>query len=93
MFIANINGCFTKETVAIRFPEPGKFVEIPPHVTNLADKNEPPCVGIPTLHFGPPTGVVPSARSSDHSIGMIPSNARPSVLYTKVAHLRDCCCR
>jgi hypothetical protein len=93
MFIANINGCKTREMVAIRFPEPGKFVEIPPHVINLADENEPPCVGIPTLHFGLPTEVVPSAPLSDHSIGMITSNVKSSALYTGVPHLPNCCCR
>lgn len=93
IFIANINGYKTREIVAIRFPEPGKFIKIPPYIINLTDKNEPLYVGILTLYFGLPTGVVPSARSSDHSIGIISSSVRSSVLYIKVAYLPDYCCR
>lgn len=49
MFIANINGCITKEGVDIRFPQPGSIVEYNGQPNNLLQEFEPPCTGSPTF--------------------------------------------
>lgn len=49
MFIANINGCITKENVDIRFPQPGSIVEHNGQLNNLLREGEPPCTGTPTF--------------------------------------------
>ncbi|KAJ6134749.1 CAZyme family AA11 [Penicillium sp. IBT 18751x] len=49
MFIANINGCITKEGVDIRFPQPGSIVEHNGQPNNLLQEVEPPCTGTPTF--------------------------------------------
>ena len=49
MFIANINGCITKENVDIRFPQPGSIVEHNGQMDHLLREGEPPCTGTPTF--------------------------------------------
>ncbi|KAJ5365311.1 hypothetical protein N7517_008197 [Penicillium concentricum] len=49
VFIANINGCITKENVDIRFPRPGSIVEHNGQINNLLREGEPPCTGTPTF--------------------------------------------
>ncbi|KAJ5330490.1 CAZyme family AA11 [Penicillium atrosanguineum] len=49
MFIANINGCITKEGVDIRFPRPGSIIEHNGQPNNLLQEVEPPCTGTPTF--------------------------------------------
>jgi hypothetical protein len=49
MFIANINGCITKEGVDIRFPQPGSIIEYNGQPNNLLQEFEPPCTGSPTF--------------------------------------------
>ncbi|KAJ6050516.1 uncharacterized protein N7446_010625 [Penicillium canescens] len=58
MFVANVNGCITKEGVDIRFPEPGEKVEFKGQPSNLAPEGEPACTGNPTF------GVVTSSSIS-----------------------------
>ncbi|PGG96083.1 hypothetical protein AJ79_09740 [Helicocarpus griseus UAMH5409] len=43
MFVANINGCMTKEGVDIRFPEPGPSVDLFGVLSNLISPGEPAC--------------------------------------------------
>jgi hypothetical protein len=89
LFIANINGCKTTERVAIRFPEPGEFVETPPGVISLASEDDPPCTGIRTLHYGLNTNVTSVAASSEHSTVRIASSAS----FTADPCVPNCSCR
>lgn len=50
MFVANINGCTTKESVDIRFPQPGDSVERDGQESNLAPEGQSACTG--TASFG-----------------------------------------
>jgi hypothetical protein len=93
LFIANINGCNTTEMVAIRFPEPGKFIETPPHVISLAGEDEPPCTGIPTSYYGLHTEVAPSTPLFEDTPKTITSDIASSTLYTGVTRIPNCCCR
>ncbi|KAF7173236.1 hypothetical protein CNMCM5623_005479 [Aspergillus felis] len=47
MFVANINGCTTKEGVDIRFPNPGDVVEYDGNPSNLQASGEAACSGTP----------------------------------------------
>jgi hypothetical protein len=47
MFVANINGCTTKEGVDIRFPNPGDVVEHDGNPSNLQASGEAACSGTP----------------------------------------------
>ncbi|KAJ5483829.1 hypothetical protein N7539_006029 [Penicillium diatomitis] len=89
MFIANINGCNTTEMVAIRFPEPGNFVETPSDVISLASEDAPPCTGILTLHHGLNTKVTSAAASSEHSTAIITS----TTLLAADPCVSNCSCR
>ncbi|KAF3004635.1 hypothetical protein E8E15_001332 [Penicillium rubens] len=51
MFIANVNGCITRENVDIRFPWPGSVVEYNGDSKYRPKEGEPVCTGNPT--FGP----------------------------------------
>lgn len=59
MFVANINGCETKENVEIRFPNPGKFVQYAGKPSYLQPAGEPACTG----GMGPTETVVRSAAA------------------------------
>ncbi|KAJ5451533.1 hypothetical protein N7491_000715 [Penicillium cf. griseofulvum] len=50
MFVANINGCMTQESVDIRFPQPGDYVEYSGQSINLAKDASQACTG--TARFG-----------------------------------------
>ncbi|KAJ6105189.1 hypothetical protein N7523_010263 [Penicillium sp. IBT 18751x] len=65
MFVANVNGCITKEGVDIRFPQPGGNVEYNGQAANLAAKDEAACIGDPI--FGG------SAITNANSAGSVPS--------------------
>jgi hypothetical protein len=57
LFVANVNGCTTKEGVDIRFPDPGASVEYDGQPSNLQPVGQAACTGGP----GPgPTGASPS---------------------------------
>ncbi|KAI9923708.1 hypothetical protein ASPWEDRAFT_699551 [Aspergillus wentii DTO 134E9] len=47
MFIANVNGCTTKENYDIRFPNPGKYVQKLGDAKNLLPKGQSACTGTP----------------------------------------------
>jgi hypothetical protein len=64
MFVANVNGCTTKESVDIRFPQPGDNVEYKGQPGNLAAEGSEACTGTPT--FGG-SGITVSAGSSSGS--------------------------
>ncbi|KAB8076978.1 hypothetical protein BDV29DRAFT_199570 [Aspergillus leporis] len=49
MFVANINGCITKEGVDIRFPNPGDYIEYAGNPSNLAPADSTVCTGTPTF--------------------------------------------
>ncbi|KAJ5737437.1 uncharacterized protein N7483_002562 [Penicillium malachiteum] len=49
MFIANINGCQTRENIDIRFPQAGGSVEYRGEASYLAGMNEPACIGDPAF--------------------------------------------
>lgn len=52
MFVANINGCTTKEGVDIRFPDAGDVVEYGGNPSNLAASGEAACAGTPAWTVG-----------------------------------------
>jgi hypothetical protein len=47
MFVANVNGCTTKEGIDIRFPQPGTAVDYNGQPANLAPEGEAACSGTP----------------------------------------------
>lgn len=47
MFVANVNGCTTKEGIDIRFPQPGSAIEYNGQPANLAPEGEAACSGTP----------------------------------------------
>ncbi|CAG8879445.1 unnamed protein product [Penicillium salamii] len=55
MFVANINGCMTRENVDIRFPWPGSIVEYNGDRNNRPQDSEPVCSGNPTFSPTPIT--------------------------------------
>ncbi|KGO74372.1 hypothetical protein PITC_008960 [Penicillium italicum] len=49
MFVANVNGCTTPESVDIRFPQPGEYVEHDGESANLAKEGSEACTGTATF--------------------------------------------
>lgn len=49
MFVANVNGCTTKEGIDIRFPQPGDVLEFLGKPANLAPEGQATCSGTPTF--------------------------------------------
>jgi hypothetical protein len=47
MFVANINGCTTKEGIDIRFPQPGTAIQYNGEPANLAPEGQAACSGTP----------------------------------------------
>ncbi|EAW24334.1 lytic polysaccharide monooxygenase AA11 family protein [Aspergillus fischeri NRRL 181] len=66
MFVANINGCTTKEGVDIRFPNPGDVVEYDGNPSNLQPAGQAACSGTPawTVSGGSGSPSTPSTSSS-----------------------------
>lgn len=75
MFVANINGCTTKEDFDIRFPNPGDSVVYLGEAANLLPSGQPACVGGagPTatgvIAAPTPTGTGSASGSSGGSSG------------------------
>jgi hypothetical protein len=72
MFVANINGCMTRENVDIHFPWPGSIVEDNGESRNRPLEGEPVCIGNPTFGSIPitdpaDTGAADSITGSSHS--------------------------
>ncbi|OQE35421.1 hypothetical protein PENCOP_c013G05456 [Penicillium coprophilum] len=63
MFVANINGCTTPESVDIRFPQPGDYVEYAGVPTNLAKEGSEACTGTPSFGGSGSTGSSGSGSS------------------------------
>ncbi|RHZ69603.1 hypothetical protein CDV55_108086 [Aspergillus turcosus] len=75
MFVANINGCTTKEGVDIRFPDPGDVVEYDGNPSNLEAAGEAACSGTPkwTVSGGsssPSTGASSSSTTAGAGAGV-----------------------
>ncbi|KAJ5689237.1 CAZyme family AA11 [Penicillium macrosclerotiorum] len=49
MFVANVNGCTTKEGIDIRFPQPGEYIQYAGAAQNLAPEGEAACTGTATF--------------------------------------------
>ncbi|KAJ5982533.1 hypothetical protein N7451_012633 [Penicillium sp. IBT 35674x] len=47
MFIANINGCMTPQNLDIRFPQPGRNLELNGLASNILPEGQPVCTGTP----------------------------------------------
>jgi hypothetical protein len=62
MFVANVNGCMTQESVDIRFPQPGDDVEHNGQPANLAKDGAEACTGTPA--FGGSGGTASSGSDS-----------------------------
>ncbi|BDD58783.1 hypothetical protein MPDQ_001308 [Monascus purpureus] len=76
MFVANINGCTTKEDVDIRFPNPGDDVAYLGEPSNLAPEGQPACTGTPTFGgAGDTAGASGSSPSGSSSSGSGSSSA------------------
>ncbi|KAJ6107513.1 hypothetical protein N7523_008836 [Penicillium sp. IBT 18751x] len=67
MFVANVNGCTTKEGVDIRFPQPGDVVEYDGEPANLAAEGSAACTGTPTFGASGDTASGSSDSSSSSS--------------------------
>ena len=75
MFVANINGCTTKEDVDIRYPDPGKYVEYLGNPSNLAPEG-PQCSGTPTFGgdgMNPGSGSPPPPPPSATATTLVPA--------------------
>jgi uncharacterized protein YcsI (UPF0317 family) len=59
IFIANVNGCITRENVDVRFPWPGSVVEYNGDSKYRPEGGEPVCTGNPTF------GLIPITDSAD----------------------------
>lgn len=64
MFVANINGCTTKESVDIRFPQPGEEVERDGQESNLAPEGQSACSGTASFAGDGTTGSGSSSSGS-----------------------------
>jgi hypothetical protein len=69
MFVANVNGCTTKEGVDIRFPQPGEYVEYLGQPSNLAAEGSEACTGTPTFGGDGDTSSGSSSSSSGSNSG------------------------
>ncbi|KAJ5134534.1 CAZyme family AA11 [Penicillium atrosanguineum] len=80
MFVANVNGCTTKEGVDIRFPQPGDVVEYDGEPANLAAEGSAACTGTATFGGSGDTasGSSGSSGSSSSSSGSESSAAASS---------------
>ncbi|PYH45766.1 lytic polysaccharide monooxygenase AA11 family protein [Aspergillus saccharolyticus JOP 1030-1] len=67
MFVANINGCTTKEGVDIRFPQPGDYVAYLGEASNLAPEGSAACTGTPTFAAAGDTSSGTSSGTSSAS--------------------------
>jgi hypothetical protein len=67
MFVANINGCTTKEMIDIRFPQPGDDLEYDGEPANLAPEGEAACTGTPTFGCSADTSSGSDSSSSSGS--------------------------
>ncbi|KAJ5795171.1 hypothetical protein N7457_001770 [Penicillium paradoxum] len=65
MFVANINGCMTKENLDIRFPQAGDYVEYAGNPANLAQEGSEACTG--AASFGGAGNTASSSSSSSDS--------------------------
>lgn len=68
MFVANVNGCRTPESVDIRFPEPGDDVAYLGQASNLQQEGESACNGSPSFSGGK-GGSIGSPSSSGSGSG------------------------
>ncbi|KAJ5183005.1 hypothetical protein N7492_000621 [Penicillium capsulatum] len=67
MFVANVNGCTTKESIDIRFPQPGDEVERDGQESNLAPEGQAACTGTATFAGDGTTGSGSSGSSGSGS--------------------------
>lgn len=79
MFVANINGCTTKEGVDIRFPQPGPNVQTLEHDSNLAPEGDAACSGTPTFGGDGDTSSGSSSSGSGSGSGSSSSTAAPAL--------------
>ncbi|KAK2814083.1 hypothetical protein FQN50_000487 [Emmonsiellopsis sp. PD_5] len=86
MFVANINGCTTKEGVDVRFPNPGASVDILGALANLINPGEPVCT-MANGQAGPIAGEGGSTGGSGGNGGDAPKPypAPPSAAPSKTA--------
>ncbi|KAI2729494.1 CAZyme family AA11 [Penicillium roqueforti] len=82
MFIANINGCMTPQNLDIRFPQPGKNVELNGLARNILPDGQPVCTGTP--EFGDSAAmdpIVPDLEKGNHwkAISYSPSTSPVSI--------------
>ncbi|KAJ5240385.1 uncharacterized protein N7469_001976 [Penicillium citrinum] len=101
MFVANINGCMTKEGVDIRFPEPGDIVDAKGQGGEMADGGGPACVGNPrfgfsadsavatTLNTGGDIPIISSAPASSIPASNIPAS---NMLSSGILASKHCSC-
>lgn len=75
MFVANVNGCTTKEGIDIRFPQPGGDLQYLGEPSNLAPESEPACTGTPTFGGAGDTGSNSSGSGSGSGSSAAPSSA------------------
>jgi len=70
MFVANVNGCTTKENFDIRFPNPGSSVEFGGNPSNLQPADQPACVGGPGPGPAGSSNSPPATPTSTSSVGL-----------------------
>ena len=77
MFVANINGCLTKENVDVRFPQPGAYVESKGKPDRLASPSDPACTGTPAFGSAAGKKAQYDSRSAGQST-LSPFSAHPT---------------
>lgn len=78
MFVANINGCTTKEGIDIRFPQPGNDVQFLGQPSNLAPLGQAACTGTATFDGQGDTGSGSSGSASSGSGSSPASSSAPT---------------
>lgn len=81
MFVANVNGCTTKEGIDIRFPQPGSEVQYLGTPANLQPEGQDACSGTPSFGGAGNSGSGSSSGSGSGSS----SSAEPSSAPTTTA--------
>ncbi|KAJ5099695.1 hypothetical protein N7532_006696 [Penicillium argentinense] len=85
MFVANINGCTTKEGIDIRFPQPGGNVQYLGRTANLAPEGQDACTGTPSFGGAGNSGSGSGSGSGSSSGSGSGSSAEPTTALTTTA--------
>lgn len=78
MFVANVNGCTTKEGIDIRFPQPGENVQYLGEKINLQPEGQDACSGTPSFGGSGDSGSGSSPEPSSAPTSTAPADPAPT---------------